>query len=346
MGTKELFTNRLGRVVSPQTIDFIERPVKEPADNELVVRIVASAVCGSDMHIFAGKHPLVQLPVTIGHELSGEVAAAGKAVTRFKTGDRVTVEPCIVCGTCDACLRGTYGYCQNISFAYRNGDGALARFITVRESNAYHLPDHLSYNAGALIEPLAVAVHAVRRAGIALGEKVLVIGAGAIGMLVAALCRQNGAGEVLVCDYSAARLALAKELGATASVNPGAGEDLEQAVKNISGGVGMDKTFECVGKESTFIQAMTSLRKNGLATILGIFEEPNITINVMRFITHEIRVQGAQGYCWDFPIAIKMSEQINLEKLVSHEFPLDDLQKALETCFDPKAESIKVIVKP
>jgi len=343
---KELSNNRLGRVASPKTVDFIERPVKEPGDNELVIQIVSSAICGSDMHIFSGKHPLVQLPVTIGHELSGNVAAAGKAVTRFKVGDRVTVEPCIVCGKCDACLRGTYGYCENISFAYRNGDGAFARFITVKESNAYHLPENLSYNAGALIEPMSVAAHAVRRAGIALGEKVLVIGAGAIGILVTALCRQSGAADILVCDYSASRLAMAKEFGASVTVNLREGDDLELAVREMTGGTGMDKTFECVGKESTFIQAMTALRRNGLATIIGIFEEPNITINAMRFITHEIRVQGAQGYCWDFPIAIKMSELINLERLVTNEFPLDHLQKALEICFDPQAESIKVIVKP
>jgi 2-desacetyl-2-hydroxyethyl bacteriochlorophyllide A dehydrogenase len=343
---QELFMNRLGRVASPKTVDFIERPVTEAGDNELIIKIASSALCGSDMHIFAGKHPMVQLPVTIGHELSGDVAAVGKAVTRFKTGDRVTVEPCIVCGKCDACLRGNYGYCESISFLYRNGDGALAKFIKVRDSNAYHLPEHLSYNAGALIEPLAVATHAVRRAGITLGEKVLVIGAGAIGILVCALCKHSGASEIVVCDYSDVRLAAAKEFGATKTINPSAGLDLEQAVREVTAGTGMDKTFECVGKESTFIQSMTSLRRNGLATIIGIFEEPNITINAMRFITHELRVQGAQGYCWDFPIALKMSEQINLEKLVTHEFPLDKLQEALETCFDPVAESIKVIIKP
>lgn len=343
---KEPIINRLGRVVSPEIVDFIERPVTEPGDNELLIKIVSSAICGSDMHIFAGKHPLASLPVTIGHEFSGSVAATGRAVTRFKNGDRVTVEPCIVCGKCDACLHGSYGYCERISFSYRNGDGAMARYITVKESSAYHLPEHLSYNAGALIEPMAVSVHAVRRAGIALGEKVLVIGAGAIGILVSALCRQSGAAEVLVCDFSAARLALAMELGATATVNLAEGDNLEEAVRKMTGGTGLDKTFECVGKQSTFIQAITSLRKNGLATILGIFEEPDITINAMRFITHEIRVQGSQGYCWDFPIAIKMSELVDIEKLVTHEFPLDELQKALETCFDQRAESIKVILKP
>jgi 2-desacetyl-2-hydroxyethyl bacteriochlorophyllide A dehydrogenase len=343
---KELFKNRLGRVVSPKTVDFIERPVMEPEDNEVVIKIVSSAICGSDMHIFSGKHPSVPLPVTVGHEFAGDVIALGKSVSKVREGDRVTVEPCIVCGKCDACLHGNYGYCEHISFTYRNGDGAMANYITVKEPYVYPLPLHLSYNAGALIEPMSVATHAVRRADIKLGEKVLVIGAGAIGILVTALCRQSGAGDIVVCDYSASRLAMAKEFGASLTVNPKEGGDLEKTIKEITAGTGMDKTFECVGRESTFIQAMTSLRRNGLATIIGIFEEPNININVMRFITHEIRVQGSQGYCWDFPIALKMSEHIDLEKLVTHEFPLDELQKALETCFDPSAESIKVLLKP
>ena len=343
---KELFNNRLGRVVSPKVTDFINRPVQEPGDNELVIKIVSSAICGSDLHIFSGKHPSVPLPVTIGHEFSGDVAVTGKAVTRFKPGDRVTVEPCITCGACDACLHGNYGYCEHISFTYRNGDGAMANYITIKEPYVYHLPEHLGYNAGALIEPLSVATHAVRRADIRLGEKVLVIGAGAIGILVTALCKQSGAGEILVCDYSASRLAMAREFGATVTVNPGEGGNLESAVREMTGATGMDKSFECVGRASTFSQAMTSIRRNGLATIVGIFEEPNITINAMRFITHEIRVQGSQGYCWDFPIALKMSERINLERLITHEFPLDNLQKALETCMDPKAESIKIILRP
>jgi threonine dehydrogenase-like Zn-dependent dehydrogenase len=108
----------------------------------------------------------------------------------------------------------------------------------------------------------------------------------------------------------------------------------------------MDKAFECVGLEATFVQAMTCLRRNGLATIVGIFENPNITIPASRFVTHEIRVHGSQGYCWDFPIALQLSKEINLDKLVTHRFDLDDLQKALETCLDREAGTIKVILHP
>lgn len=340
------FTTRVGRVCAPETVDFIQRDLGSPAADEVIVQVKASAICGSDLHIYKGKHPSVSLPATIGHEFSGDVVAVGSGVTSIGLGQRVTVEPCIVCGVCDACRHGNYGYCEEISFTYRNGDGAMADYVKVKAAYVYPLPDTLSYEAGALIEPLSVATHAVRRADIRLGENVLVIGAGAIGILVAALCRASGAGEVVVVDYSANRLRLAAEMGATRTVNPGEGESVEDVVRQVTGGTGMDKSIECVGREATFIQAMECLRRNGLATIVGIFEEPKITINAMRFINYEARVQGAQGYCWDFPIAIKMTREIDLEKLVTHTFPLEELDVALKTCFDRTAGSVKVLLKP
>ena len=221
----------------------------------------------------------------------------------------------------------------------------MADYITVEEPYVYKLPEHLSYSAGALIEPLAVAVHAVRRADIKLGEKVLVIGAGAIGILVAALCRRRGAAEVAIADFSQKRLNIALELGATMAINPSK-QNVYDVVSKITDGVGMDKTFECVGLEATFNQAMMALRINGLASIVGIFENPNITIPATRFITHEIRVQGSQGYCWDFPIALEMSKEIDLEKLITHTFKLEDLQQALETCLDRDSGALKVIIHP
>lgn len=338
--------NRIGRVFEPMKTEFTQKDIAKLKSGQVLIKIKASAICGSDLHIFKGKHPSAPLPVTIGHEFSGDVAAIGEGVKNLKIGDRVTVEPCIVCGVCDACRHGEYGYCENISFTYRNGDGAMSDYIVIESPYVYKLPDYLSYEAGALIEPLSVAVHAVRRAEIKLGESVLVIGGGAIGILIAAVCKKNGAADVVVVDFSDKRLVLAKELGATDSVNPSAGDSVENAIERVTNGKGFDKTFECVGLESTFLQAMMSLKKNGLATIVGIFEKPDITIPASRFVTHEIKIQGAQGYCWDFPIAIKISQQLDIEKLITHTFPLDELQKAIETSFDSAAGAVKVILKP
>ncbi|NLI22820.1 MAG: alcohol dehydrogenase catalytic domain-containing protein [Clostridiales bacterium] len=338
--------SRVGRVVAEGQTDFFSRPVPPPAADEVVIRIRASALCGSDLHIFRAKHPSVPLPATIGHEFSGDIVALGSAVTGLAQGDRVTVEPCETCGACDACRRGDYGSCDALTFIYRRGDGAMADYITVKAASVFPLPETLSYEAGALIEPLAVAVHAVRRADIRLGETVLVLGAGAIGLLVAALCRRSGASEVIVSDYAPFRLEMARELGATRTVNPGAGERLEDAVRDATGGKGADKILECVGRQETFVQAMTLLRKQGLATVVGIFEQTEITIPVMKLVNNEIRVQGSQGYCWDFPIALRMAEEIGIEKLITHRFPLTQLQQALTTALDRNHNTVKVVLKP
>jgi len=341
----ECLSNKIGRVYEPGKVDFLERTVNKPKGNEVLIKIKSSSICGSDLHIFKGKHPSAPLPATIGHEFSGEVLEIGDKVKNIAAGDRVTVEPCIVCGECVACRTGNYGYCENITYTYRIGDGAMANYIIALEPYVYKLPDNMSYDEGALIEPLSVAAHAVRRADIKLGEKVLVIGGGAIGILIAALSKRSGAAEVAVVDSNDYRLELALEMGATHVINRKK-EDVLEAVNSLTHGCGMDKSFECVGVEETFIQAMMSIKKNGLATIVGIFVNPYITIPATRFITHEIRVQGSQGYCWDFPVALSVAGTIPLKKLITHKFPLDKLQEGLETCLDRSKAAVKVIIKP
>ena len=335
--------NTIGAVIAPFMVSFINRDVPVPQKGEAILRVQCSAVCGSDLHIFRDKHPAVRLPATIGHELSGEVVQLGEDASGFAVGDRVTLEPVIACGQCAACQRGFYGYCENISFSYREGDGAMAHYIKVKTRFLHRLPKSMSYEAGALIEPLAVATHAVRRAGIGLGESVVIIGAGAIGILAAAVCKASGAGTILITDRSDFRLEMARKFGATHTVNATREDPLEM-VARLSDGAGFDKSFECVGHQSTFHQAMFALKRNGQMTQVGIFEEPNITINAARFVTHEIRVVGAQGYCWDFPAALSLAEQISLESLITHSFSLEQLQTALETAMD--ANAVKVVIKP
>ncbi len=336
---------RIGRVYEPFKVDFLQKNFGEPKADEVLVQIKASAICGSDLHIFKGKHPSAPLPMTIGHEMSGEVIALGADVTDIAIGERVTFEPCITCGTCEACQHGDYGYCENISFTYRNGDGTMGDYVMAKANHVFKLPEYLTYETGSLIEPLSVATHAVRRADIKLGETVLIIGAGAIGMMVGAICRTCGAGEVIIADFSDERLAVATEVGATIAINSGK-VDLQEEIMKITKGKGVDKSFECVGRESTFNQAIMALRRNGQATIIGIFENPNITIPASRFVTHEIKVQGAQGYCWDFDVAIKIARELDLSKFVTHTFPMDELQTAIETALDPSTGSIKVLLKP
>lgn len=340
------FLSRVGQVIAEGKTGFFTREVPPPKEDEAVVRVRASALCGSDLHTFRAKHPSVPLPSTIGHEFSGDITALGGAVQGLRVGDRVTAEPCEACGACEACRHGEYGSCDKLSFIYRRGDGAMADYITLKASSVFKLPEALSYEAGALIEPTAVAVHAARRADVRIGETVLVIGAGAIGLLTAAVCKRMGASEIIVTDTDAFRLDMARALGATRTVDARLGESLGDAVKEATEGRGVDKSFECVGREQTFVQAMSLLRKKGLATVVGIFEQKEITIPVMRIVNNELRVQGSQGYCWDFPIALGLAADIGLDRLVTHRFPLSKLQEALETASDRSVPSVKVLLMP
>ena len=335
--------NRIGQIYEPFRTRFLTREITRLGDDEVLVRIRASAICGSDLHIARGRHPSALLPCTIGHEFSGDVAAVGDRVSRIRKGMRVTVEPCIVCGECEACRHGDYGYCEHISYTYRNGNGAMADWIVVKEPYVYELPSYLSYETGALMEPLSVATHAVRRAGVSLGETVLIIGAGAIGMMAAAMCRQSGAARVIISDLSPERLRVALEMGATDAINS-AETDLEAAVAHMTGGRGVDKSFECVGHETCFRQAINTLRHSGTATVVGIYENQDLHFAPARLVTHEIRIQGAQGYCWDFPVAIASARSIPLEKLITHRFPLSALGHALDTALDRSSGSIKVLL--
>ena len=175
----------------------------------------------------------------------------------------------------------------------------MADYFMADERWVYKLPEDLSFEAGALIEPLAVAVHAVKRAGIGLGDTVAVIGAGPIGLLVIAACRASGATDIIAADVTQARLGRASIMGATRTVDSRKGSIVEAAL-SASGGRGVAKSFECAGSEQTFEQAMRCLCKGGVATVVGIFEQPVIKVPVTLFVSQEITVQGAQGYCWDF----------------------------------------------
>jgi len=221
----------------------------------------------------------------------------------------------------------------------------MADYFLADERYVYKLPAHLSYEEGALIEPLSVAVHAVRRAGIGLGDKVAVIGAGPIGLLVTAVCRQAGAAEILVSDIAEARLEKAMQMGATMIVDAREGSIVE-AARASSGGRGVERSFECVGSEESLEQSMRSLRKGGVATVVGIFEEPSVRVPATLFVSQEITVQGSQGYCWDFETALGLTTAIDLGSLISHVFDLSEVDRALKTALDPRMRPIKVVLRP
>jgi threonine dehydrogenase-like Zn-dependent dehydrogenase len=332
-------------VRKPGAAELVERDVPDVRETGVLIAVKASSICGGDLHIYKGKHPSAPLPMALGHELAGVVIGVGPKVSLAAVGDRVTVEPVIACGLCPPCRRGEYGYCDNLSFHYRQGQGAFADYFVADQRYVYKLPDRLSFDAGALVEPLAVAVHAVKRAGIRVGDKVAVIGAGPIGLLVTAVCKAAGAQEIIVGDIADGRLEIASDMGATRTHNSRT-ESLVDVVRRETGGRGIGRSFECVGLEATFVESMRCLCKGGIATIVGIFEQPVIRIPATLFVSQEVTVQGSQGYCWDFETALGLTESIDLGRLVSHVFALADIDKALKTALNPFDAPVKVVLKP
>lgn len=337
---------KMAFVPEPGKIEFRDITLRDPQPHEVMIRIRTSAICGSDLHLFKGKHPSVTLPSAVGHELAGEVVQIGSGVDCFTAGDRVTVEPVIACGICHYCSRGNYHLCENISFQYRKGQGAFAEYFYAPQNRVYKLPDHVSYEEGALIEPLSVALHAVKKSGISIGQTSAVIGAGAIGLLVSMLLKNLTGIEPFVADVNEFRVKKAAALGAK-GVFTGRGEDLVKIALEHTGNLGVDHAFEAVGRENSLSQALQVVRKGGKVTLLGIFEEqyPKISINL--FVQREISLSGSQGYAWDFQNSIDLVDQgrIDLSELITIRLPLAQLQVGFDLLCQPGNDQVKVLIE-
>jgi 2-desacetyl-2-hydroxyethyl bacteriochlorophyllide A dehydrogenase len=332
-------------VTAPGKVEFQTKTLPDLGAKEVLIQIKAAAICGSDLHIFKGLHPSAALPVSVGHEASGQVIACGEEVQKHKIGDRVTIEPVIACGKCDFCVRGQYHLCVSVSFQYRKGQGAFAPYFIASEERIFKLPDHLSYEEGALVEPLAVALHAVKKSGLRLGQTCAVFGAGAIGLLVAMLAQRTTGSTVFVTDVNSFRLQKALEFGVTEIIN-GLEENPVEKIMDKTAQMGVERSFEAAGLEVTFIQALKSLKKGGSTILLGIFEKPDAVLPVNLFIQREINLAGSQGYCWDFQDSLTLLENrsIDLKKLITHRLNFFELQQGFEILLKPQSNAIKVVI--
>jgi 2-desacetyl-2-hydroxyethyl bacteriochlorophyllide A dehydrogenase len=333
-------------VTAPGRIEYRDRKLRGLQSNEVLVKVKAASICGGDLHIFKGKHPAALLPVPIGHEVAGEVVKVGRNVSKVREGDRVVIEPVIVCGKCYFCRRGEYGLCTNISFQYRAGQGGVTPFFIADEDWIHQLPRNVSFDEGALIEPLAVAVHAVRRGEIHFGQTAAIFGAGPIGLLVLMLTKLAGAGEIFVVDVKDFRLEKAAQLGASDAINSSRRDSVQHVLKR-TGQLGVDRAFEAVGIEKTLVESLKVLKKGGTSVVVGLFEEQDIRIPANIFVQKEITLRGSQGYCWDFQTALKLVEggTLKLEEIITHTLPVSELQKAFELLMDPNSKAIKVVIR-
>ena len=316
-----------------------------PGPGEALIKVRSAGICGSDVRAYMGVHPSVVYPVTLGHEFSGEIVALGGDVEDFETGDGVIVEPLFPCGECPACLTGDYNQCGELVMTGCEMPGAFAEYAIARAAFLYHKGESLSFNEAALIEPLAVAVHAVRRAGIGIGDTVAVLGAGGIGLLTMQVAKKAGA-TVVVTDVSTEKLHLAADLGADYVVNADA-VNLHELLMAMTLDRGADIVMECAGTPQTLVQSVELVRRGGTVALVGWTGNEVDQIPLTEITMNEINLLGSAIYCHDFPTAIELavSRDVNLSGMISHEFDLSEVGKAFEELSRGPHEIVKAIVR-
>jgi 2-desacetyl-2-hydroxyethyl bacteriochlorophyllide A dehydrogenase len=326
------------------------REVKKPkvGSRDVLVKIKAAGICGSDLHVYRGKHPYLTPPIIMGHELSGDIVEVGKEVKEISYGARIVVEPNIPCGSCAACRLGRSNICTSVKIPGIHIDGAFAQYISIPEEFVHKVPKNLSYNEAAMIEPSAVAVHVILRSGISIGDRIVILGAGTIGLLALQIARLAGADYIAITDIYNYKLALAKRLGADLTINVGENDPV-QCVKEVTEGEGADVVIEAVGISATIQQTIDLLRPGGRAVIVGYFTGNRVPMDMRSLMLRELELIGSKAYHRDYERAIKLvSGRIKVKPLITHEFPLDDVKKAFEI-LDKRPEeekAIKLILRP
>jgi L-iditol 2-dehydrogenase len=323
------------------------RSVSKPTAGagEVVLRIRRIGVCGSDIHVYHGLHPYTSYPVVQGHEVSATIEAVGSGVAGFTVGQAVTFMPQLTCGTCRPCRDGLYNVCDSLRVMGFQAPGAAQDYFAVAASKLIPFPAGLSADAGALIEPLAVACHAIRRGGGVAGKKVAVIGAGPIGNLMTQTAVALGAREVLISDTSDFRLSLAGECGASHTTNP-RDRSFAEAVADAFGPDRADLILECVGAEPTMTEAIASARKGTTIVVVGVFgKKPVVDLGLVQ--DRELSLVGTLMYRkedYDQAVALAGSGKMKLEKLITDRFPLERYLDAYQYIEKAGDKAMKVVI--
>jgi L-iditol 2-dehydrogenase len=333
-------TNRAAVLTRPGEIVLTERPVPEPGPHDVLVEVGAVGVCGSDVHYYEHGRIgsfVVHAPLVLGHEVAGRVAAVGSAVSRHAVGDRVAVEPGVPCGRCRECRAGRYNLCAEVMFlATPPVDGAFADYLAIHEDFAFALPDELTVEAGALMEPLSVGIWACRKAGVRAGDRVLVTGAGPIGLLAMQVARACGAVQVEISDVNEHRLALAERLGATRVLRAGEDEPAEA-----------DALIECSGHSAALAAGIAALRPAGTAVVVGMGPGDMAQLPLALIQRRELWLTGTFRYAGTYPTAIALaaSGRVDVEAIVTGRYRLEETERALRASLEDPA-SVKAIVRP
>jgi L-iditol 2-dehydrogenase len=327
--------------------------VPDPAigPEEVLVRVEACGICGSDVHGYDGHTGRRIPPLIMGHEAAGVIAEVGPDVKQFSPGDRVTVDSTVYCGKCFYCRRGDVNLCDNrnvlgVSCNEYRRHGAFAEFVAVPQHIVYRLPDDLSFEQAAMIEAVSIAFHAVNRTPLKLGDTVVVVGAGMIGQLVIQTLREAGCGKLIAIDLDDRKLQMAQQLGADEGINANA-PDLRGQVLERTHGRGSDLAFEVVGASAPFNTAVASVRKGGAVTLVGNLS-PKVDMPLQQIVTREITLIGVCASAGEYPACIDLMARgkIDVRAFISAFAPLEEGPMWFDRLYQQEPGLMKVILKP
>ena len=332
-------------------LDVVDVPMPRPGEEEILIRVEACGICGSDVHGYDGTSGRRIPPLIMGHEAAGTIAAVGAHVKRLHIGERVTFDSTVYCGKCAYCLRGEVNLCDHrqvlgVSTPDFRREGAFAEYVVVPQHIVYPVPGEMAFEHAAMIEPLAVAVHAVALSKVDGATVALVLGAGMIGLLVVQALRQAGCKQVFVVDLDETRLGLATELGATHTINAKT-QDARAEIERLTGGKGVDVALEAVGSTPTVRTAIESVRKGGRVTLIGNVV-PTVEIPLQIVVSRELTLQGTAASAGEYPRCIEMvaKGEINLTPLITAIAGLEDGSEWFERLHKREPNLMKIVLKP
>lgn len=337
-------------------LQFTDQPTPTPGPGEVLVEVAACGICGSDVHGYDGSSGRRIPPIVMGHEAAGTISALGSGVTRFSAGDRVTFDSTVYCGRCEFCARGEANLCEDrqvvgVSCGEYRRAGAFAEYVTVPEHILYKLPEGLSFPEAAMLEAVAVALHAVGLSEISAmeikaGGAALVIGAGMIGLLVLQAAKAAGCSRVILADVDETRLRLGSDLGADEALNS-AQVDLPKEVARLTHGRGADVVFEAVGRGETVASAIECVRKGGTVVLVGNLAA-QVEIPLQKVVTRQIRLQGSCASAGEYPEAMALiaSGRIKVQPLISAVAPLIDGPGWFARLYAREPNLMKVVLDP
>ena len=342
--------NQAVYMTSLKEMETRELEVPVPEGDQVLVKLDYVGICGSDVHYYEHGRIgdfVVNGDFILGHECAGTVVAAGAGAKHLKPGDRVALEPGATCGQCEFCKSGRYNLCPDVEFlATPPFDGCLTNYMVYPESLAFKLPDHVSTREGALVEPLAVGLHAASQAGVQLGETVEVHGAGCIGLMSLLASKAYGAVEVIVVDVIEKRLDFARKLGASHVIDA-AKENVTERIGMLTGGRGADRVIETAGSNATIRQTPHLVKRGGTIVLVGFPPQDTVEYDLMQILMKEAEIKSVFRYRNLYPPAIGAiaDGKIDVLPMITHEFDFADTKQAFDFVIDNKADVVKAMIK-